>query len=499
MGLRLSIIKIIPVIAYCIAMLIVTPSEAAEMSGDTEGCIDCHRSVTPGIVSDWETSRHASVTVSEALAKAELERRVSSDDIPDSLKNIAIGCAECHQINAEGHPGTFDHLGYPIHTVVSPADCAVCHGTEWEQYQDNLMSHAHTNLVDNLLYSQMRSNINGVHHFDGDRLTVDRADDLTGDASCLHCHGTRMSVYGTVTRETDFGEMEFAGLTGWPNQGVGRINPDGTSGACTSCHPRHRFSIEVARKPYACSECHKGPDVPAYKVYKVSKHGNIYDSERHTWEFNRVPWVIAEDFSAPTCAVCHISLVIDNDENIIAKRTHRMNDRLDKRLFGLIYSHPHPKEADLTDIVNKAGLPLPTELTGEPVMEYLIDSSEQAERRNNMKNICMSCHSGQWTDGHFAMLDKAIETTNEMTLAATEIMTKIWQDDLIEGLPQGKSIFDDYIERRWVEQWLFYSNSVRFAAAMNGADYGVFANGRWYLTRNLREIHEWYKLHKELK
>ncbi|MFO0794711.1 MAG: hypothetical protein U0586_11700 [Candidatus Brocadiaceae bacterium] len=44
------------------------------------------------------------------------------------------------------------------------------------------------------------------------------------------------------------GDIDVPDLSGWPNQGVGRINPDGSSGACTSCHPRHSFSIEIARK-----------------------------------------------------------------------------------------------------------------------------------------------------------------------------------------------------------------------------------------------------------
>ena len=46
----------------------------------------------------------------------------------------------------------------------------------------------------------------------------------------------------------------------------------------------------------------------------------------------------------------------------------------------------------------------------------------------------------------------------------------------------------------WVAQWLFYANSARFAAAMGGADYGTFANGRWHLSRNLREMHDWLQV-----
>ena len=90
---------------------------------------------------------------------------------------------------------------------------------------------------------------------------------------------------------------------------MGRINPDGSKGACTACHTRHGFSIEMARKPYTCSQCHKGPDVPAYAVYMVSKHGNIYDSLESKSDFSAVPWVPGKHFTAPTCATCHVSLL----------------------------------------------------------------------------------------------------------------------------------------------------------------------------------------------
>ncbi|MBI5015357.1 MAG: hypothetical protein HZB55_07675 [Deltaproteobacteria bacterium] len=63
------------------------------------------------------------------------------------------------------------------------------------------------------------------------------------------------------------------------------MNPDGSKGARTACQARHQFSIEVARKPKTCSQCHKGPDVPAYAVYLVSKHGNVYESLEAKWDF----------------------------------------------------------------------------------------------------------------------------------------------------------------------------------------------------------------------
>lgn len=47
----------------------------APISGDTEACLGCHESVTPGIVADWRISRHAKTTPEMALKKPTLEKR----------------------------------------------------------------------------------------------------------------------------------------------------------------------------------------------------------------------------------------------------------------------------------------------------------------------------------------------------------------------------------------------------------------------------------------
>jgi hypothetical protein len=136
-------------------------------------------------------------------------------------------------------------------------------------------------------------------------------------------------------------------------------------------------------------------------------------------------------------------------------------------------------------------LPLPTELTGEPVSSFLIDAKEQEKRNDAMQRVCLSCHSDVWVKGQFARFENTIKTTNEMTLAATKIMLEAWSKGTAKGLAQNDSLFNEAIEKKWVEQWLFYGNSTRFASAMAGADYGVFANGRWYLSKNLQEMADW--------
>jgi len=480
--------------------LLSTGSWAKEppVSEDTEACLECHATVYPGSLDDWKRGRMARITPSEAMKKPKAERRVSFDTIPDSLKNVVVGCAECHTLNPGKHTDSFEHNGYQVHVVVTPEDCATCHPVERKEYDQNLMAHAYGNLKNNAVYQDLADSVNSLQSFSGGKISFSRPNDATEADSCFFCHGTHVKRQGSVEKETDFGQMSFPVLSGWPNQGVGRINPDGSKGACTACHPRHQFSLTVARKPYTCAECHKGPDVPAYPVYSVSKHGNIFSSFAHSslWDFEAVPWTVGKDFTAPTCAVCHVSHLVSKDGSLVAKRTHQMNDRLDQRLFGLIYAHPHPVSPDTTLIRNKEGLPIPTSLTGEPASEYLIDKEEQQRRKEAMHLICLACHSNGWTKGHFDRLENTIQTTNAMTLTATQILISAWEGGIARGISQKDSIFNEAIEKMWVEEWLFYANSVRLASAMGGADYGVFANGRWYLSKNIQEMLDWTYFHQ---
>jgi hypothetical protein len=470
------------------------------LSDETEDCLSCHSELHPGLVSSWLASRHSRTTPAQALTKPELERRVSSSDIAPELQEVAVGCYECHGLRIEAHGDAFEHNGYEINVIVSPADCATCHRVEADQYSRNIMSHAYGNLVDNTLYQDFTKVVNNHYTYENKELVIGEGDMLTEYESCLYCHGTKVEVKGLVTRDTDYGELEFPDLEGWPNQGVGRINPDGSKGACSSCHTRHSFAIEIARKPSTCSECHKGPDVPAYKVYEVSKHGNIYNSKKSEFNFTNVPWRIGTDFTAPTCAACHASLLVSPEGTVVAERTHQYNDRLSWRLFGVPYAHPHPLEANLENVVNSDGLPLAVELNGEPVAEFVLSEEQQLENNGRMKAVCLTCHSTQWVENHFLRLDNTIHRTNRMTYQATKILSDVWAGGFEKGLPQGENIFDEKTERMWTTIWLFYANSTRFASAMaGGGDYGVFANGRYQTTEQLTKLLDQLELYQALE
>src|SRR5271157_5860842 len=102
------------------------PSSPLKLSEETQACIECHKSVTPGIVEDWMTSRHAKTSPEWGLAKPVLERRISNEEVPAHLRSVAVGCFECHGQNPSSHKDNFDHFGYKINVVVSPNDCKTC-------------------------------------------------------------------------------------------------------------------------------------------------------------------------------------------------------------------------------------------------------------------------------------------------------------------------------------------------------------------------------------
>lgn len=459
-------------------------AEEEAISDLTQDCIACHSSVTPTIVADWRRSSHAKTSPTKALERPELERRVSATTVPDQVKNVVVGCAECHLINSEFHTDTFDHNDQKVHLTVTPRDCAVCHPVEESQFQKNIMAFAHTNLSKNPVYQTLIKSVNGTQELAKKGTIVQDPDQNTNSESCYSCHGTELKVTSRKTRSTDYGDMEFIELSGWPNDGVGRLNLDGSRGSCSSCHSRHQFAIQMARKPYTCSQCHKGPDVPGYKIYSVSKHGTMFSSLKEEWNFKAVPWTVGKDFTAPTCATCHVSLIVNPERSVVANRTHQMNDRLPWRTFGLIYSHAHPKSPDTSIIKNADGLPLPTTFLGVPASDYLISAEEQKIRKETLQKVCLSCHTPGWVNGHWSRFENTLKTSDDMTLTATKILLRAWDQKLADRT----NPFDEAIEKQWTEQWLFFGNSTRLSSAMMGTDYGVFDNGRWFMAKTIQEM-----------
>jgi predicted CXXCH cytochrome family protein len=105
------------------------------------------------------------------------------------------------------------------------------------------------------------SDCHGNHDagFDSDAFTA-----LPGPQICHSCHPIQVK---------EMLASKHAGLT-----------------KCTSCHPRHGFSLRVARDPNICVTCHAG--TPHVDGYAKSKMGAIYMAEGPG--------------SSATCQSCHM-------------------------------------------------------------------------------------------------------------------------------------------------------------------------------------------------
>jgi hypothetical protein len=350
----------------------------------------------------------------------------------------------------------------------------MCHADEAQEYAGSKKAHAVANLRKNPTYHLLVQSIIGAKE-PGDKAGTYHVSASIESNSCYACHGAEVAVTGSRTVATDAGNIVLPVLGNWPNQGVGRVNPDSSLGSCTACHPRHSFSIEIARKPHTCGQCHVEPDVPAYNVYTESKHGNIMMSKEREWSWDNVPWRAGADFAAPSCAVCHNSLVASPSGDIIAKRTHDFGSRLWVRIFGLIYAHPQPRNGATYKIVNSQKMSLPTTLDGKPAAKFLIGKEEQDKRRESMKTLCNACHAQSWARAHMAQLDSVIDHSDKAVLEATELLANAWE----LGVADPANPFDDALEHVWIQQWLFYANSIRYSAAMGGPDHASFKNGWW--------------------
>jgi hypothetical protein len=195
-----------------------------------------------------------------------------------------------------------------------------------------------------------------------------------------------------------------------------------------------------------------------------------------------------------------MSLLVNTDGDLVVNRSHEVKNRLPYRIFGLIYAHPHPKEADTTIIRNRDGLPLPTDFGGGFADRYLLNETGRDKHRREMQAACLTCHDRSWVDGHWKRFENSIEETNAAILASTEIMGEIWGLGYAKGVDKGNNPFDEFIEKTWSDGWLFYANSIRFASSMaGGGDYGVFAEGRYYLSKNIREMMDWLEQRRFVK
>ena len=361
------------VAAFLMAAIPLAALDHAAVAGK---CMTCHKDKSPGIYRQWYKSEHAKHNVT---------------------------CIDCHHADA-GDPDAFEHEGALIATLVTPKDCGACHGQEQAEVENSYHATAGEILESADAYL--------AHAAGGHPVAI---------AGCESCHGAKIRI--------DPESPNRIARVSWPNSGIGRLNPDGSKGACNACHTRHHFDKGQARRPESCSKCHLGPDHPQKEVYEESKHGNTFYT--HVGEMNLAAdrWVVGEDYdAAPTCATCHIS----------ASPTQQTSHDVGRRISWTL----RPKVS-------------------------VMKENWQA-KRENMKGVCTTCHGEQFVDGHYFQFDGVVQLYNrKFAEPAGEIMALVRQ----KGLLERPAEFGNDIEWIYWELWHHEGRCARHGVSMMGPDY----------------------------
>ena len=344
-------------------------------------CVSCHVEDNRSIIQLWGQSKHYGANV---------------------------GCYECHQAK-KGDPDAFMHKKYLIATLVTPQDCGRCHEPETAQFAKSAHAQAGSNLEGTAPHA-LATVVQGDHTKEGTQAAT---------TACEQCHGSKIQVSrsGKLHPST------------WPNSGIGRINPDGSLGACSACHQGHDFSQVQVRRPEACGRCHQGPAHPQLAIYSASKHGASFAANAASDASLGSPkWIPGQDyFSGPTCATCHMSATMD------VGMTHDVGQRI-----GWDLSQPVSKQVPDAD-----------------------------DRREEMQGVCIACHTTNIVENFYEQFDNIVNLYNsKYGEPGTQLM-----DALLQAGLRSKTAFDDPIEWTWFKLWHQAGRSARQGAAMQSPDH----------------------------
>ncbi len=388
-----------------------------QLSKASATCVSCHREKTPALYQQWGKSKHFGAN---------------------------IGCYECHKADSSD-PDAIRHKDYIISVIVSPKDCSQCHNSEVDQFSKS--HHAKAAQILGSLDNVLAEVVEGNMAFNGTSAVA-----VNG---CWQCHGSQVKVMPN-------GDLD---PTTWPNTGIGRINPDGSKGACTACHQRHEFSMVQARRPESCGKCHLGPDHPQKEIYDESKHGINFYANVDNMNLDSSKWVAGEDYwAAPTCATCHMSATRE------LPITHDVGDRISWTLRP-----PVSEKIDAKSIKQ-----------GKKVKPW-------RERRKDMKSVCKACHGTNVVENFYVQFDALVDLYNgKYAIPGTKLMKLLKQEKMITATP-----FDDEVEWNWFFLWHHEGRRARHGAAMQAPDYvqwhGMYEVAhRFYMEMvpNIRELIE---------
>lgn len=468
-------------------------AENVPIDDTTKRCMRCHRDNHPGIVEQYTASTHF---------------------------EAGIGCMDCHAAD-DDQPTAEKHFDTVISKVVTPKDCRTCHGTETEQFHDSLHDEA------GMFSAKAISNVDAESESmpkGWNEHTLTHYSRVSAEAGCQECHGAELRV---VNDNDPTAPEEDVKVQGYPNHGIGRFNPDGSIGTCAACHTQHEFSLEQARKPSACTECHMGPDHPQKEIYEESKHSTMWHHNLEGFDLD-AEQLTTEDVTAPSCAVCHMSGLGE------ATQTHDVSARL-KWEAEPVYSYPTSREYEtgeepyevpdevarryemqyglengtLSEVPTGAPDPFAILQTYRPDLyrEYVIENDEQypqieegddptrwdafagesqiaAEtKRGRMTQVCTECHTETWVENEFEKRDGVIHHYNAIYQAAGEKYYEPIKDEAPKAGPYDRS----WVDNIYYEMWHHDGRRWRMGALMKGQDYSHW-HGSYDVLKGILEL-----------
>jgi hydroxylamine dehydrogenase len=369
----------------------------ADLAESDDECVVCHTNNTPGIVNQFASSDHFVNDVS---------------------------CADCHEV-ASDYPGAIQHPDQDFYVLAnsSPAKCETCHEQQVQQF--NLSRHA---LPSYVAYAGTEP-LSDVH------LAMYEA---IPEGGFLPGGKARNSLHALEGEDITAFACETC-------HDVGKPNVDMSVGDCTSCHLRHEFDLEQARKPETCNACHIGPDHPQWEIYQESPHGIAYMTKGHEWNWEAEPGTLTTvDFPAPTCATCHFS-------GFGASGTsHDVGDRLSWFLAASI-SERRPNHT---------------------------------ENQVRMQQVCEACHSTDYIQTFYNEADELVGDVNNWVKLSDAMMQPLKDRGLITAAP-----FDEPIDYMYYELWHHWGRTAKFGAWMQGPDYTQW-HGAYEVLKSLAELRE---------
>ena len=350
-----------------------TAQPTAALVRATGKCAECHRNETGAIVHEYEMSAHAA---------------------------NGVTCLDCHQ-PADGQE-PYEHRGFVIARSLTANNCRQCHATEYQQYLRS--RHA----------APAWAAVRGPHDFSAEQIA--------------HAEQYHRGAVDRPANELALLEGPEAITSGCAAcHSIGKPNADGTIGTCTACHARHVASIELARSPRTCGQCHMGPDHSQIEIYEESKHGVIFEAQRDRMNLDADPKnLTTADMPVPNCATCHLSGL--EGLNV----THDPTERLSYWLFAAV-SEKRPT---------------------------------YAQGKAKMQELCMKCHTQPKVEAFYADAEAIVASVNEKIKAAQQIVDDLRADGLLTPAP-----FDEEIEFLYFDLWHYYGRTAKHGAYMGGADF----------------------------